>query len=156
MRDFIASYEGLLLDTGLLLLLTVGFDSPEKISKFKRTQNFSTQDYDALLLITDASKKLITTPNVLTEASNILFPDFYPALAILTAKFEECYLPSLEVMQYDVKSYHKFGLTDTVLKKLAKDNILILTIDAPFYHYASSLGLPVELFNHIIAYYQIL
>ena len=149
MSKHIATYKGILLDTNLLLLLTVGFKSIDEISRFKRTQTFSQQDYKALRKLIDQSKKLFTTPNILTEATNLLPSNFYSVLATLTEKFEECYLPSLEVMQYDVKSYEKFGLSDSVLRKLAEENILILTVDAPFYHYASGLGLSVENFNHI-------
>jgi hypothetical protein len=148
MKALIASYKGILLDTNLLLLLTAGVFSLDKIRSFKRTQSFIIEDFNALNQIISFSTQLFTTPNILTEATNLLDSELMPVLSVLTETLVEHYLPSIEVMKYDIKCYEKFGLSDAVLRKLANDNILVLTVDAPFYHYASSLGLPVYNFNH--------
>jgi hypothetical protein len=145
----IQSYTGLLLDTNLLILLVAGLLSKEKIGKFKRTNCFIPQDFEVLEQIIAQSKQLFTTPNILTEATNLLDSELLPVLSVLTQNLTESYHPSIEIMNYDPACYLKFGLSDAVLRKVAEHGILILTVDAPFYHYASSLDLPVHNFNYV-------
>ena len=145
----VQSYRGLLLDTNLLILLVAGLLSNQKISTFKRTNSFIPQDFDVLQQIIAQSKQLFTTPNILTEATNLLDAELLPILSILTKNLIENYLPSIEIMSFDPNCYLKFGLSDAVLRKVAEDDIMVLTVDAPFYHYASNLGLPVYNFNHV-------
>lgn len=149
----IASYRGILLDTNLLLLLTAGLYSPKKIREFKRTQAFDSQDYEALIKLISRSKKLFTTPNILTEASNLLGNDLMPVLGTLICEFEECYVKSSQIIEENVKLFEKFGLSDAVIKQLSTENILIITVDLPLYHFISSLGLPVMNFTHIRGQY---
>jgi hypothetical protein len=64
------SSTGVLLDTNLLLLLIVGGASRELIGK-KRLDTFTAEDYDTLSAIVDSLGLVATTPNILTEVSNL-------------------------------------------------------------------------------------
>lgn len=53
---------GLLIDTNLLLLLVVGTIDPGYVRRHKRTQRFTTRDYDELVALADLFDVLVTTP----------------------------------------------------------------------------------------------
>jgi hypothetical protein len=61
-----------ILDTNLLILLVVGATSPKYIAKHKRLKAYSKDDYALLLGIMTSASKVIVTPNILTETSNLL------------------------------------------------------------------------------------
>lgn len=63
--------KGILIDTNILLLLFVGIVNRERISKFNRTQQFTPEDFDILQEIILYFPKIVTTPNILTEVSNL-------------------------------------------------------------------------------------
>jgi len=63
--------RGLLVETNLLLLYLIGRTNQNQISKFKRTQVFTIEDFDLLGRFMGKFKTLITTPHVLTELSNL-------------------------------------------------------------------------------------
>ena len=70
-------------------------------------------DTNLLLLLT---KKLFTTPNILTEASNLLAHDLMPVLGTLIGEFEECYVKSSQIVEENTKLFEKFGLSDAIIK----------------------------------------
>ena len=63
--------KGVLLDTNILLLYFVGAFNPEEIPRFKRTKMFTVEDHDTLVGILGYFEKIVTTPNILTEVSNL-------------------------------------------------------------------------------------
>src|SRR4051794_28125217 len=63
--------KGVLLDTNLLVLLLVGSVNKHRILNFKRTGNFSIEDYDLLARLIRRFSKLITTPHLLSQASDL-------------------------------------------------------------------------------------
>ncbi|WP_292743219.1 hypothetical protein [Nostoc sp. NMS4] len=77
MKDLIASLirrysqKGVLVDKNILLLLLVGSVNQERITKFNRTQQFIPEDYELLLAFIEKFKKLVTTPNILTEVNSL-------------------------------------------------------------------------------------
>jgi len=60
------SRGGLLVDTNLLVLFTVGKVNRQRIENFKRTS-----DYDLLLRVLGKFNKLYTVAHVLAEVSNL-------------------------------------------------------------------------------------
>jgi hypothetical protein len=62
--------KSILVDTNLLLLLFLGTVNPARISKFKRTQQFSDQDFYLLVSFLSGFDKVVTTPHILKEVSN--------------------------------------------------------------------------------------
>jgi hypothetical protein len=61
----------LLIDANLLLLLVVGSADRSLIESFKRTRAYTREDFDLLLRLVARFPKVVTTPNVLTEVSNL-------------------------------------------------------------------------------------
>ena len=64
--------EGYFLDTNLLVLLVVGSESRELISKHRRLRDYYAEDYDILCEFLENAKTLYVTPNTLTETSNLV------------------------------------------------------------------------------------
>jgi hypothetical protein len=73
LEALIAKYRtrGVLIDTNLLILYFVGEFSPERISGMTRTKKFTIRDYLLLKTFLDRFAVKITTPNILTEISNL-------------------------------------------------------------------------------------
>ena len=65
------SHRGVFLDANLLVLIVVGATGRDLISKHRRLRGFSADNYDDLVEWID-SKRVLVTPNTLTEASNLL------------------------------------------------------------------------------------
>lgn len=63
--------KGILVDTNILLLYFVGSVNPKRISQFKRTNQFNVDDFQLLVQILGYFQKIVTTPNILTEVSNL-------------------------------------------------------------------------------------
>jgi len=63
--------KGVLLDTNLLVLFLVGQIDRRQISVFKRTRNFSVEDFHLLGRLVGTFGTLITTPHVLAQVSDL-------------------------------------------------------------------------------------
>jgi hypothetical protein len=149
------SQRGLIIDTNILLLYFVGTLNRLHIAKHKRTRQYLAEDFDLLLnLLKLFHNHIITTPNVLTEVSNLLgdysSPDqkrlwsiFASAISIL----EENYLPSKNLCQTPI--FSKFGLTDSAIIKLVKEKYLVLTDDAMLFQYLEKSRIDVLNFTQL-------
>lgn len=152
--DLIKS-KGLLIDTNLLVLLVVGALNPDQISSYKRTNTYSAEDYQLLLSFVERFRLVVTTPNILTEASNLLEGYDYrgqQALVLLervTQVMHEVFYDSPSIMSTYPKSYIKFGLSDAVIHRIAEENYLILTDDLNFCAYLQGQGLMAINFNNL-------
>lgn len=148
---------GLILDTNLLVLYIVGIHDPDRIEKFKRTNTYSIEDFELLVEFIRQFGGFSTTPNVLTEVSNLVEGVKYNNLLLLTTLsnstinvVEEHYIESLKVTdEDDNKAFIKFGLSDAVLYGLAQRNYLILTDDLDFCAYLQYKQLPALNFNNL-------
>ncbi len=63
----------LILDTPVLLLYMVGIYDSDYISSFKRTHQYSKEDFVQVSNIVDSAKELYLTPQILAELSNMSF-----------------------------------------------------------------------------------
>ena len=154
----IAQYrsKGLLIDSNLLLLYFIGSFDPERIGTFKRTHSrgFTPDDFDLLLELLMPFSAVVTTPNILTEVSNLsnqLRDDekraYYSIFSDTAGLLTERYTESKRICA--LEHFKKFGLTDSGIISLAKDNYLVLTDDAPLVGYLQSTGIDVINFNHL-------
>lgn len=148
--------KGIVVDTNLLLLLLVGNYNKEKVSEFKKTQKYTSLDFDYLAQFLSFFN-LIATPNILTEVVNHTETynkqtngELFVNLRNLTETFSERYIPSLYAMN---EVYQKFGLSDSVICSLSNEGYLVLTDDFPLYGYLSSRGNHVINFSHIRSEY---
>jgi hypothetical protein len=156
--DMLSRYrnKGLLVDTGLLLLFLVGALDRDRIQRFKRTMTFKAEDFDLLGRILALFAKVVTTPSILTEVSNLLgqlpeeiLPAQYELFANAVPKMDEMYAPSRELAAQSF--FTKFGLTDSSIIEASKGKYLVLTVDFPLFSYLSNAGVDAINFNHLRA-----
>ena len=158
--DLLLKYKnkGLLVDSNLLLVYFIGNYCPEQIKKFKRTIQFTIQDYSAISKIINSFEKLITTPHILTEVYNLsnqlpeyikteYFSEFKRQVDIL----EEKYIPSRQICSLDY--FVKLGLSDSAIVGLSNHKYLVLTVDFPLSGYLHKQKIDVINFNHIRKYF---
>jgi len=145
--------KGIIVDANLLLILYVGFVKRELIGKNKKTTNYTPIDFDLLSNFVSKFTIRVTTPNILTEVSNLansLKGDYKLSFADIFVNdfkiLDEKYIKSSDV---DREKFHTFGLTDLGIINLAKDKYLLLTDDFALCTYAQSQGVDTFNFNHI-------
>ena len=160
MNDYIAEIiqrhkgKGVLLDANILLLYFVGAFNPEEISKFKRTRIFTVEDHYTLVRILGYFETIVTTPNILTEVSNLsgqlaghLKGDYFEKFASGMTLFDEHYLSSANISE--MQEFKRFGLTDAGIIHLARGSYLLVTDDFRLSQYLQKEGVNVLNFNHI-------
>jgi hypothetical protein len=151
LRNYIT--KGIVIDTNLFILYLIGNYDSKIISKFKRTESYSVEDFYILRRFILSFRKAIITPNIMTEVSNLLeslnrrnnyqlFLFFHKLLKSLKEEYIE------SVKAAEIACFQKFGLTDSSIYFLAKE-FLILTDDLPFYHYLETQKLQAINFNHL-------
>lgn len=146
--------KGLLIDTNLFLLYLVGLFDQRKISTFKRTQTYVIEDFVLVYTFVCQFKKIITTPHILTEVSNLsgqldkrIKPMFFKKFADRIDILEEKYICSKQICRHH--SFQQFGLTDSAITDLAQNQYLVLTDDLPLSTYLQNHKIDVINFNHI-------
>ena len=152
--------KGILVDTNILILWFVGSVNRQLIPKFNRTEKFTPEDYDLLVRILASFSKIVTTPNILTEVSNLVikdikepemtkcFENLAEALSMMTSfKLEEHYIESHLVA--GVNKISEFGITDCSILELARNRYLVLTSEWKLTQYLESCKVDVINFNHL-------
>ena len=137
--------DGYILDANLMVLLVVGSESRDLISRHRRLEHYSAEDYDILLELLEAADQLFVTPNTLTEASNLIRQRGEPERSILTRKLQFLIHGSREIIvaSVDASSHETFarlGLTDAALLQVATSDTPILTADFDLYLAALESG----------------
>lgn len=137
-----------LVDSNLLLLLYVGDADRGLVGRFKRTAAYIVEDYLGLKVLLRLFRRILTTPHVLTEVSNLasqieegrrglLFAEFAKGIEVL----EEEYTPSRELQARS--EFASFGLTDTAICTLALRKCLIISADFRLCRHLEACGLSV-------------
>lgn len=145
-----------LIDANLLLLYLVGKTDPRIIARFSRTKNYDLDDFGILEKLLDTFfGTLITTPNILTEVSNLVtkLPEverfvFFDQMKRSVTQLDETYGSSRNAVED--KNFRTFGLTDAIVLQFRQD-VLVLTDDLPLYHLLAKRGRDVVNFTHIRA-----
>lgn len=149
--------KGLLIDSNILTVYLVGLYDVKRIPEFKRTKGSYTVDDFYLLqeFITLFENRLVTTPHILAEVSNLLEGTRYQYGPLLNVLFtymtiaQEMYLPALEAIQHQTLIFTRFGLSDLVAGELLKQDYLLLTDDLDFSAYLRNRSLSVINFNNL-------
>ena len=133
-----AQRNGLLLDTNLLVLYLVGQTDEGMVEKHKRTSQYTVDDYRLLLGIVHSQRKLVTTPHVLAEVSNIAtftgslrhrFHDLFEAhIGIVEG---ERYLAGRDICRSP--AFRNLGITDAGLVLLSIEGVVVMTDDLDLY-----------------------
>lgn len=154
--DYINRYSssGLLIDSNLLLLLFIGDYDPKMIETFKRTQKYILQDYAFLKYFMGKFKIIFTTPNILTEVSNLSNQlnsntrlDYYEIFAKNVKLLNEVYHNSTDICENNL--FKKLGLTDAVISFIANNGCLVITDDFTLANCLEKKQLAVFNYNNI-------
>lgn len=145
----------MLVDSNLLLLYFVGLYDRERIRTFKKTYSkFTLDDFDLLRKLLTHFARVVTTPNILTEVSNLsnqlrtdIKRNYYSTFADGVQRLEEEHTPSLDICALD--HFKTFGLTDSGIISLSKGKYLVLTVDFPLAAYLQNVGIDVVNFNQL-------
>lgn len=146
--------KAIIVDTNLLILLVVGQTSLPYISMHKRLKAYTISDYHLLVTLLAPASNICVTPNILTEASNLLEQIGEPARSLIFRKFaeivdqiSETYIQSRAGVR--AAEFMRLGLTDSVLLLASSDpSIVLVTADLGLYLAAMQRGLAVVNFNH--------
>lgn len=146
--------DAVFIDTNLLLVLIVGALDPAQIERFKRTNAYTREDYVLLTAFVANFNQMLTTPNVLTEVSNLLGQLSEPlrrqalaALGVLAGTAREEYLPSATLASEP--SFPTLGLADASILGSVDSHVTVLTDDLPLYQRLASTGAEVINFHHL-------
>lgn len=139
------------LDSNLLLLLIVGFAEKTYISRHKRLRQYTDLDFDLLTELLDGSAPIITTPNTLTETSNLvvygvaepLRTKMLLTLRELINRSDERRRLSRDASQEP--EFSSLGLADCVWLGCLDQETAFITDDLDLFNAASSRG--VTAFN---------
>jgi len=146
--------KGTLIDANLLLLYFVGCYDPQLIPRFKRTKIFTIDDFPIIERIFDYFDFVVTTPNILTEVSNLsnqltgktkqgYFEEFGRRLVVLEEKYSPSSLASEDPY------FTSCGLTDSGVIRISAKEYLVITDDFRLSNILHSLGVDVINFNHL-------
>lgn len=149
--------NGLLIDTNLLLLYLIGRTNKSRIQTFKRTQQYTVEDFELLEILISQFTALITTPHLLTELSNLATLQG-PELLKLRSVFKETVEQTHEF--YDESrhivsdaAFNRLGLADAAIATLCRRSLLVLTDDLELYHSLTTCGFDAINFNHIRTFF---
>lgn len=127
------------IDANLLVLLVVGSVDRNQVGKHRRTRMFTLEDFDRLLKVINALKSVYVTPNILTEASNLLESKsdqrYLKMLKRVIQNSEEIVVSSATAVQS--RSFSRLGLTDAVLLDVVSKKRPLLTVDFDLFISAS-------------------
>jgi rRNA-processing protein FCF1 len=154
--ELIVRYKnlGILIDTNILLCYLVGLLNPKRIPLFKRTAQFVVEDFTLLSALLGYFKRIVTTPNILTEVNSFSQqlgePDRTKLLDIFSKQIQildEHYVESRIVAERE--EFTRLGLTDSGILHLSPTKYLVLTDDFRLANHLSKNGIDVINFNHI-------
>src|SRR5438034_10451478 len=145
----------LLVDSSLLLVFVVGTFRRALVGHHKRKKEYTPEDYDLLKqLLTMDDVKILATPNVFTEVSDLLGygagkdgRELQKALGRLVTAVDEQYVESRRVSRHD--SFPGLGIADTAMLLLLEAGHELLTVDFDLFQAAQSLGFRATNFNHL-------
>ena len=142
--------KGVLIDSNLLILYFVGTYNQSTIQCFKRTQKYNIEDFELLESFIKYFKKVVTTPNILTEVSNLCgkLPEIFKLeFAKHIELLDEYYTPSRHISK--LEHFKKYGLTDSGIINLVKGEYLVLSDDWPLVNFMQVKNIDTINFNHL-------
>ena len=133
---------GAFIDANLLVLMVVGSLDRSAIPRHRRARQFTAEDYDRLMGIVGGMKRIFVTPNVLTEASNLLAnrsdPRFLQRLGSLIENSDEVVIASETAAGN--RMFSRLGLSDAALLEAISAERPLITVDFNLYGAAAAKG----------------
>lgn len=156
-RRLVLRYQsaGLLVDTNILLLYFVGSFDKSWIERFKRTRDrYTAKDFDLFERFRKRFDRIVTTPHILSEVSNLsrgfgepVKTKYFEHFAARIGLLAEEHVASAEAAR--LNHFPKLGLTDSGIMHLVKDKYLVLTDDLMLYSFLGCEGIDSLNFNHL-------
>jgi hypothetical protein len=147
---------GLLVDTNLLVLLTVGVVNRARIEIFKRTSRYTKRDFDLLRRVIAKFTTMYTVAHILAEVSNLTdLPGAELARARRVLKgaissLNEVQITSIRAAEDTL--YRDLGLVDAAISAAARaHNCTVLTDDFDLYRRLGRDGVVAINFTHLRA-----
>ena len=147
---------GYFIDANLLVLLVVGHEGRDLISRHRRLREYSADDYDILTDLLDEVDQVFVTPNTLTETSNLLGQHAEPERSRLLSRLRLIIQDSHEVVIASAaasanSAFERLGLTDAALLEVATLEAPLVTVDVGLYDAAARTKgyATVVNFNHL-------
>ncbi|MBI3887173.1 MAG: hypothetical protein HY302_15815 [Opitutae bacterium] len=148
--------RGVLVDANLLIVYLIGVFDVRQLVNCRATKSFSRDDFRRLESFISKFDRIITTPHVLTEVSNLAqrlpdcvaqnFMGYFGALLEHATLKEESTAANLIAAS---PAFPRFGLTDVAISFVAPGNYLVLTTDFALVGLLDSRGVDVVNFNHL-------
>ena len=145
--------KGVLVDANLLVLFLVGHISKRRILEFKRTQNFTIEDFDTLSRLIGWFGKLVATPHVLSQVSDLTdmpgkdLARIRGLFSSLVEQMEEPYDASKVLVAQPL--FTRLGLTDAAIATVCSRGVLVLTADLNLQLALQQRGADALNFNHV-------
>ena len=132
------------IDANLVVLLVAGETGKHLVAKHRRLKTFRIEDYDRLVGLINRIGQVLVTPNILTEASNLLAQhgepersQLFKTLRVLIEKNEEIVVGSREASKNS--EFMRLGLTDAALLEVVSRSNPLITVDLDLYLAAVSI-----------------
>lgn len=149
--------RGIVVDSNLLLVYFLGSFSPQLIPHYKRTKSYTIEDFAVLHRVIKYFDCLLTTPNILTEVSNLstalgeqIREEYFKKFRNMVITLNEEVVMSRRAIEN--RHFEKYGLTDAVIVELCQKKYLVLTDDFPLTNLLSQINIDVINFNNIRGY----
>ena len=148
--------KGVFVDSNLLVLLLVGRLNADRIQKFKRTRDFTIEDFKILEeLIHWFGEPIIATAHVLSQVSDLTDLSGGEKRSInslfqaLVTKVREDQIAAKDLIESVF--FSGFGLADASIAEVCKRDILVMTADVKLQIALGASGLDALNFNHVRA-----
>lgn len=141
-------HKGALIDANLLLVYVVGQTDERLLKRNHHTKQFA-DDFPLIKRIVEHFSVIYTTPNIVTEVSNLgknLKDGFFDTLATVVNNLDETYCSS-KIAVAD-RCFRKLGLTDAGISHLAS-GCLVVTADFALYRILRNRNVKAVNFNHL-------
>jgi hypothetical protein len=147
--------RGILIDSSLLVVYLVGsFDPRQLINCRAIKSSFTTDEFKFLAQLIARFDKIITTPHILTEVSNLsgrlpqsLHVDFRKFFASVIHLLGEENVVATDLAA--AREFARFGIADTAISRIAPGQFFVLTEEVALYSLLSANGVDVMNFSHV-------
>ncbi|MBV9493689.1 MAG: hypothetical protein JOZ54_05555 [Acidobacteria bacterium] len=141
---------GLLIDANILLLQVLGRFKPQLIGSSTRLEKYTRVDLDLVNRLVRRFDRLVTTPHILTEVSDLAPDEYWSAFVNDLMVFDETFVPARElVLGGDIQ---RLGLADAAIARCAQEGVLVLTDDLPLSQRLAKRRHHVLNLNHLRTY----
>jgi len=143
--------RSILIDTNILMLLIIGSWNREAIPGHRRTAIFTPADFDLLQEELGRFGRILTTPTVVTEVSNLMGNQFHETIAgtliHVCTPLVEITRPKEEV--WAGEGFPRLGFSDASVLASLDDDTVLLTDDVSLYNQALYQDSEAINFNHL-------